>query len=159
MPDSGSTATLVDLADVIAAVAHRGQVDRAGNAYIRHPRSVARRVEPKTDEAVATALLHDVIEDSDTTAEDLRDRGIPTPVVDAVVLLTRRDDLPDDDYYAGIRANELALAVKLADLADNTDPKRLGELEPDLRARLRRKYRHGYRALGRDDLAEALVGG
>ena len=147
---------LIATAGAIADRAHHGQVDKVGGEYIVHPRSVATRVTPQSAEYIATALLHDVIEDSDITASDLLAEGIPGTVVDAVTLLTRTEDVAPQEYYARIRTNRMALAVKLADLADNTDPARLNRLPDDIQARLRIKYRSAYRCLGVESLADAL---
>lgn len=153
-PLSGSE--LIVAAEAIAERAHDGQVDKVGGEYIVHPRSVASRVRPQSAEHIAVALLHDVIEDSGYTADDLRDAGIPDAVVVAVILLTRTEDVAPVDYYAGIKTNSLALAVKLADLADNTDPERLHRLPEHTQDRLRMKYRQAYSELGAADLADAL---
>ncbi|ORM37645.1 HD domain-containing protein [Williamsia sp. 1135] len=147
---------LIGVADAIAERAHSGQVDKVGGEYIVHPRSVASRVAPREPEYIATALLHDVIEDTSYTASDLLKAGIPETVVVAVTLLTRRDDVAPIDYYAGIRTDEMALAVKLADLADNTDPVRLERLPAHTQDRLRSKYRQAYCELGASELAAAL---
>ena len=147
---------LIAAAGAIADRAHHGQVDKVGGEYIVHPRSVATRVTPQSAEFIATALLHDVIEDSDITASDLLAEGIPESVVDAVTLLTRTEDVAPQEYYARIRTNQMALAVKLADLADNTDPDRLDRLPDDTQVRLRTKYRNAYRCLGAASLADAL---
>jgi (p)ppGpp synthase/HD superfamily hydrolase len=147
---------LIRVADAIAACAHDGQVDKVGGEYIVHPRSVAARVQPRSAEYVAAALLHDVIEDSEITASDLRAEGIPGSVVDAVTLLTRTEAVAPQDYYARIRTNPMALAVKLADLADNTDPVRLNRLPDHTQARLRTKYRTAYQCLGAPLLADQL---
>lgn len=147
----------VRLADEIAAVAHQGQIDKSGVPYIEHPRSVARRVRPATDQNVAAALLHDVVEDTGETPDTLRAKGIPDDVVAAVELLTRRDDVPDDDYYRAIRADRIALAVKVADITDNTDPDRVARLDAATRSRLRTKYVAALRKLGRDELADELA--
>jgi hypothetical protein len=120
-------------ADALAAAAHEGQTDQQGVAYIEHPRRVARRVDD--DEARIAALLHDVMEDTVLTEADLVERGVPPPVIDALRLLTRAED---EDYPAFIgriaaSGNQLAIRVKLADLADNTDlsrgplPRHLGD--------------------------------
>lgn len=139
------SAEVAAAARAIAYVAHRGQVDKAGAVYIDHPRRVAERLTDPSQ--VAAAWLHDVIEDCGITAGDLRDAGIPDHVVEAVVLLTRTDGQPSEDYYAGIRANPVALAVKLADIADNTDEDRLRQLPPETQERLRRKYAAALAAL------------
>lgn len=149
-----SDEALVVRADEIAEKAHQGQLDKIGRPYIDHPRRVAARLD--TPDAKAAALLHDVIEDSDLTADDLRAEGIPPGVVHAVVLLTRRADVPDAEYYRRILGDELALTVKLADLADNSDPRRLARIVEPQRTALTEKYRHAYAALGRPELAAAL---
>lgn len=135
------------IADRIAARAHAGQVDKAGADYIAHPRRVAQRVQPNTADARAAALLHDVLEDTAVTSDDLALEGIPPHVVHAVELLTRRRGLSSDDYYAQIRGNALALAVKLADIADNSDPHRLAGLDLPTQKRLREKYSTARRQL------------
>ncbi|MGD9622260.1 HD domain-containing protein [Mycolicibacterium sp.] len=139
------------LADSIAAAAHDGQLDKAGNPYIGHVRRVAGYVDPADQHAVAAALLHDIVEDTAVTPADLTAAGLPGEVVDAVVLLTRYDGLAPEDYYTQIRRHPLAREVKLADLADNTDPSRLALLPPERQAKLTRKYAAAYQALGADD--------
>lgn len=129
----------VTAAKAIAVIAHREQTDRIGIAYIEHPRRVAARLSDSRE--VAAAWLHDVIEDCNISAQDLLDAGINEDVVDAVVLLTRTEDVDKDEYYKAIRKNPIALAVKLADIADNTDERRTSQLELDERERLAKKYR------------------
>ncbi|MEH3155417.1 MAG: hypothetical protein PGN29_08720 [Gordonia paraffinivorans] len=118
---------------------------------------MSRRVDPERPDLVAAALLHDVIEDSEFTAADLLERGIPQPVIDVVHKVTRRDDQSPDDYYAEISQDPDATAVKLADLGENTDPRRMGQLPAEIQAKLRAKYTKAFRALGRDDLADELA--
>src|SRR5699024_8012494 len=99
--------------------------------------------------AVAAAWLHDVIEDTSWTADALLTEGFPAEVVDAVVALTRTPDVPSDAYYRAIREQGgIALMVKHADIADNTDPVRVAALEPELAARLADKYAHALVLLG-----------
>ncbi|HVT78368.1 MAG TPA: HD domain-containing protein [Acidimicrobiales bacterium] len=130
--------SIVAIADAIAEAAHAGVPDKGGRPYIEHPRAVAALVEG--DDARAAALLHDVIEDTDLTEADLLAAGIPVHVVTAVAALTRREGQADVDYYATVAANELALRVKRADIANNTDPVRTARLDPATRDRLARKY-------------------
>ncbi|MGC5023317.1 HD domain-containing protein [Tsukamurella sp. DT100] len=139
--------TIDAIADSLAEAAHAGQTDKAGNDYITHPRRVAGLVTPQTAENRAAALLHDVLEDTSVTAHELASAGIPAPVVRAVDLLTRRADVPSEAYYAAIRADPIALAVKRADIADNTDPQRLALLDPATQERLRAKYAAAIAAL------------
>ena len=134
-------------AHAIAVVAHRGQVDKLGRDYIHHPAAVAAMFDP-VDQAVefCAAWLHDVVEDTDITADDLVRAGIHAEVVEVVLLLTRQDG-QGDEYYTQIAANPLARAVKLADLAHNTSPERVAQLPDDVQARLRVKYEHAYALL------------
>jgi len=142
--------TIVDLASAIADRAHAGQVDKAGKPYIGHVRRVAGYVDRQDLNAVAAALLHDVLEDTPVTAQDLAAAGIPSEVVAAVVLVTRRPEQSSEKYYAAIRGCPLAREVKLADLADNTDPRRQDLLESAHRNRLIGKYNAAYAALEAD---------
>lgn len=140
-------------ARVLAKAAHDGQTDKAGAPYWTHPERVAHRVRElypdAPDEAVAVAWLHDTIEDTCWTAAGLRDVGFSDALVDAVVLLTRTDDVPGDTYYAAIRsAGGLALMVKHADITDNLDEERLAVLDLELAARLRAKDAKALDALG-----------
>jgi hypothetical protein len=139
---------VVGLAAAIAVRAHAGQCDKAGRPYVEHVRRVAGYVDQRDPSAIAAALLHDTIEDADVTPGQLREAGIPAGVVEAVLLLTRRADQIPADYYVNIRGHCLAREVKLADLADNTDPERLARLPLDRQFKLRAKYAAAYLALG-----------
>lgn len=132
----------VDIAKRIAYRAHARQVDKAGAPYICHPIRVAHSLQGQKagDVAVAAGYLHDVLEDTDETVESLAARGIPSDVVDVVVLLTRTDDVAPDDYYAAIARDPIARLVKIADVLDNAAPERLEFLDERTRERLRRKY-------------------
>ncbi len=115
----------------IAVSAHAGQVDRAGKAYIFHPLAVAAKT--KSFDEFVVALLHDVMEDSDYTADDLRDAGIPENIMEALCLLTHDKGEPYMEYVQRIKNNDLARAVKLCDLEHNSDLSRLPEItEKDL---------------------------
>jgi hypothetical protein len=135
-------------ASAIAALAHRGQTDKLGYPYIDQPARVAttfdRIFEPVEH---CAAWLHDVIEDSDVTAQDLLDAGIWPVVAEAVLLLTRTADVPNEDYYELIRVNQFARAVKLADIADNLAPWRVRQLDRETQARLSKKYKKALIAL------------
>jgi (p)ppGpp synthase/HD superfamily hydrolase len=132
---------LTTTAQRIATQAHAGQTDKAGQPYIGHPGRVAASL-TGDEQAEAAAWLHDVLEDTQTTATDLAAQGIPATVVAAVEALTRGDGEQPDDYYARVAANSLALKVKRADIADNADPERLAALDPAIRERLTAKYDH-----------------
>jgi (p)ppGpp synthase/HD superfamily hydrolase len=137
-------------ADAIASAAHASQVDKAGMPYVGHVRRVASYVDPANADAVVAALLHDVIEDAGISAAELAERGVPAVSIEAVELLTRRADVSPADYYQRICDHPIAREVKLADLADNTDPGRLATLSEADRNRLTLKYTNAYEALGAD---------
>ena len=115
-----------ELALKIATEAHKGQVDKAGVPYINHPLTVASLVD--TEEEKIVALLHDTIEDTNITEQDLIDYGFPNEIVEAVKLLTHNKNVPYMDYVAKIKDNELARKVKIADLTHNSDLSRLKEI-------------------------------
>jgi len=123
----------------IAAKAHEGQKDKDGRPYILHPLRVMHGVQ--CDEARIVAVLHDVIEDTTVTAEDLRQAGFSEDVLAAVLCVTHRKDESYPDYVMRCRANAIARQVKLADLEDNCRLSRVllrpERLEHDL-ARVRR---------------------
>lgn len=110
----------------IARDAHKGQVDKAGVAYIQHPLFVASLVEGELAKTVA--LLHDVVEDSDWTLEDLRKEGLPEEVVQAVGILTKKRNENYEEYILRVKQNPLARQVKLADLKHNSDLSRLANV-------------------------------
>lgn len=101
----------------IAAKAHEGQKDKEGLPYILHPLRVMLKVE---GEARIMAVLHDVIEDTSVTADDLRRAGFSEKIVAAVLCVTHRKDEPYADYVVRCKNNKVARRVKLADLEDNS---------------------------------------
>ena len=124
--------------------AHREQVDKTGLPYVFHPFHLA---EQMSDEyTVCAALLHDVVEDTDTTLEDLRREGFPDEVLEALALLTHDDGAPYMEYVARLKDNPIARAVKLADLSHNSDPTRL-ELLDDYALARAEKYRAAIKLL------------
>ena len=115
--------SMVDLALSIARQAHEGQLDKEGVDYIEHPIYVASQVD--TEEEKAVALLHDVIEDSSVTAEELLNAGLPETVVTAVQILSKKKGQDYQTYLKTVKSNPLARVVKLADLKHNSDLLRL----------------------------------
>jgi (p)ppGpp synthase/HD superfamily hydrolase len=107
---------------IIAYNAHNGQEDKSGVPYIFHPIHLAEQME--TEEECLVALLHDVIEDTWVTIEQLQAEFSET-VVEAVKLLTRDKSVDYMDYIRKIKPNPLARKVKLADLHHNSDPTRM----------------------------------
>lgn len=123
----------------VAFRAHAGQVDKTGLPYILHPLQVAERM---TDElGTCVALLHDVVEDTAVTLEDLR-ADFPPEVVEAVRLLSHDLDVPYADYVRALAGNPLARAVKIADLAHNSDESRFTGLPVDAEALARRRAKY-----------------
>jgi hypothetical protein len=141
----------------LARSAHATQLDKSGQPYILHPTRVVgylqtsrpyRRLDQDAKSvAQAAAWLHDVLEDTPYDRNAILAAGIPERVADVVELLTRRSQ-PTDDYYAAIKGNPIARAVKLADIEDNTDPDRLRRLDEPTRDRLSHKYLGALIALG-----------
>ena len=107
----------------IAKKAHLGQVDKAGEDYIKHPEKVASFV--KSDEEKAVAYLHDVIEDTELTLEDLHEYEFSKEVIEAVDIITKKKGEDYQSYLNSVKKNKLARAVKLADLRHNSDLTRL----------------------------------
>ncbi|SDP59412.1 HD domain-containing protein [Lentzea jiangxiensis] len=136
--------TLED-AVAIATSAHEGQVDKSGRPYIGHPLRVMASVSGEHEQMAA--VLHDVIEDTPVTADDLLARGCPPAVVDAVVALSHLDDEPQEDYLRRVAANPLALSVKRADIGDNLSPARLARLDQETQERLKVKYARALKLL------------
>lgn len=107
--------------------AHKDQTDKSGMPYVYHPFHLAEQM--KTEETVIVALLHDVVEDTDYTIQDIADMGFLQTVVDALALMTHDKGVPYMDYVARIKENPIATAVKLADLRHNSDTSRLDVLD------------------------------
>lgn len=123
---------MVDIALQIATKAHEGQTDRDGEAYILHPLTVG--LMGRTDEERCAGFLHDVIEDTSVTAQDLLDAGISESVVNALQLLTHDQKTSYDEYVQQIidSKNPIALRVKFNDLTHNFAR---GKAYPDLQAK------------------------
>ncbi len=107
----------------IAAIAHAGQYDKAGEKYILHPIRVMLRVSSETEQIVA--VLHDVIEDSEFTLEDLEKEGFSNEILVAIDALTKRTGETRIDAAKRAAANPIARLVKLADNAENSDITRI----------------------------------
>ena len=103
--------------------AHKDQLDKSGMPYVFHPFHLAEQM--KTEDETIVALLHDVVEDTDTTIEDLISMSFNENVIEAISLLTHDADVDYFDYVRAIKENEIARTVKLADLRHNSDLSRL----------------------------------
>lgn len=136
----------VERAIEIAAVAHKGQIDKAGEPYILHPLRLLQAAQTEDERVVA--VLHDVVEDTDWTIDQLRDEGLTEAQAAALDAITRRISETYEEFIERAGSNELARAVKILDLKDNADMSRFGsptqkDLErPD-------KYRRALRYLDR----------
>lgn len=122
----------------IAINAHDGQKDESGEDYILHPLTVMTYC--KTTPQRVTAILHDVVEDTDVILEDLEKGGFPPEIIDAVDAMTHRPNESNTEYWQRVCENEIATAVKLADIKHNTLPERMDDLEPERKAWLTKKY-------------------
>ena len=116
---------------------HKEQVDKSGLPYVFHPFHLAEQME--TEDTTIVALLHDVVEDSELTLDDLRQMGFGDAVIAALALLTHDPAVEYMDYVRAIKDNPIARAVKLADLRHNSDLTRLDTLDEKALAR-REKY-------------------
>jgi (p)ppGpp synthase/HD superfamily hydrolase len=122
----------------LAARAHCGQKDRGGQPYILHVLRVMLRQQDEVARIVA--VLHDVLEDTSITLADLREAGYSAEICMAVDCLTRRTGEPYEEMIDRVAANPIARRVKLADLEDNMDMRRLESSDETALARLG-KYR------------------
>jgi GTP diphosphokinase / guanosine-3',5'-bis(diphosphate) 3'-diphosphatase len=114
---------LLNKAIEIARIAHDGQVDKAGEPYIDHPIRVMNAVE--TVEEKIVAVLHDAVEDSDLTLEDLRVAGFNEEIVEAIDAISKREGEKRQDYLQRVMSNPIALKVKIADMTDNMNISRI----------------------------------
>jgi (p)ppGpp synthase/HD superfamily hydrolase len=117
--------------------AHKDQTDKSGMPYVFHPFHLAEQMQ--TEETTIVALLHDVVEDTDYTIDDLTALGYDKTITDAITLLTHGDDTEYMDYVKKIKTNPIATAVKLADLRHNSDLSRLSVIDEKALKR-REKY-------------------
>ena len=127
----------------IAYDAHAGQLDKCGQPYIFHPFHVAEQMDDEASTCVA--LLHDVVEDSDVTLDDLA-REFPSDVVEGVRLMTHEPAVDYFDYVRAIKGHPLAQKVKLADLAHNSDETRFAGCEDVTREMLDKRHEKYARA-------------
>ena len=111
------------LAYNIASKAHKGQKDKGGEDYFKHPLAVSNKLSGKKEKIVA--LLHDVIEDTDVTVNDLKEAGFSDEVVLAVSAITKKAGEDYEEYLNRVKQNPIALRVKIADMEHNSDISRI----------------------------------
>lgn len=123
---------------------HKDQVDKAGYPYVFHPFHVAEQM--KDEDTTIAALLHDVVEDTDTTFDDLREYGVSEKIIEALKLLTHNSNVDYYEYVRRISNNPIARKVKIKDLEHNMDLSRLDKIEASDLERLY-KYKSCYEFL------------
>ena len=133
----------------IAVSAHKGQTDKGGNPYILHPLRVMMSLESQAEKMVG--VLHDVVEDSDWTFEDLESEGFPVEVIDALKSVTKNgsEHGSDEGYFRFVeraKLNPIGSRVKIADLQDNLDISRIPELDESAMQRIN-KYKRSLEIL------------
>ena len=134
----------IEIAIALAAKKHAGQIDKAKHPYIFHPLRIMFKM--KSPEQQIVAVLHDILEDTDTTVVDLISLGFNQDIIDAILALTKKKN--ESRIEAAYRAvkNPLARIVKLADVTDNMDLSRI--TQPSTKDILRLKeYKHVYQIL------------
>lgn len=125
---------MLDKAIHLATNAHHGQFDKGGKPYILHPLRVMSFLKTDDEELQCIALLHDVVEDTDTTYADLGAAGMSLRVIEGVQALTKQKGFNYDTYKEQVFNNKDAMQVKMADLRHNTDIRRLkGVTEKDVK--------------------------
>lgn len=129
----------------LAIQVHGEQLDRYGQPYLLHVCRVASAMQ--TPMLRTAALLHDVVEDSDITVDDLVNEGFSTEIATIVDCLTKREGEPYDDYINRVVTSRAAITIKLADLEDNMDARRLPEMDNDSVQRYREKYLPAFKRL------------
>lgn len=122
----------------LAFEAYKNQVDKSGIPYIFHPVHLAEQME--SEETVIVALLHDVVEDTEYTLQEIAGMGFPQTVLEALALLTHDEAVPYMDYVMQLKENPIARTVKLADLRHNSDLTRLDTVDEKALARVE-KYK------------------
>jgi len=135
----------LDRAIEIAVSAHKGVVDKGGAPYVLHPLRMMMAVH--TDEEKIVAVLHDVVEDTHWTFEDLAAEGFSESVINGLRSVTKTSDSEGyDDFIGRAKSNRIGRKVKIADITDNLDVRRIGELSQKDLERLN-KYKRALNVL------------
>lgn len=116
---------LLELAIEVATQAHKGQLDKGGNPYILHSQAVAAALDSTENKIVA--YLHDVVEDTEITLEDLKEMGFTYRIVNSIRILTKPKDISYEDYLKSVKKDSNAWHVKMADIKHNMDISRIPE--------------------------------
>ena len=125
--------------------AHKEQTDKSGLPYVFHPFHLAEQM--IDEDTTVVALLHDVVEDTEYTIEDLKNMGFNQKVIEAISLMTHDEKIPYEEYVLKLKENSIARTVKIADLKHNSDLTRLNSItEKDLKRA--EKYKKAIKILG-----------
>lgn len=135
----------LERAIAVAVTAHKGQRDKYGRPYILHPLTLMLKMANET--SMMAAVLHDVVEDTSLTLDDLRNEGFPREVVEAVESLSKNEKESYDEYVERVGRNPVAVKVKLADLEDNMRITRMNKVTEKDTVRLA-KYLRAWQRLG-----------
>lgn len=136
----------VDDVSRFACAKHEGQVDKIGFPYWNHLDRVARQFEMEDYRIIA--YLHDILEDTETTIDDLINLGIPWKIVEIINILTHKKNEPYENYIQRVSKDSIAREIKFVDIYDNLDPNRLNRLDSATKNRLLRKYGKALEILG-----------
>ncbi|MGN0435133.1 MAG: HD domain-containing protein [Wujia sp.] len=117
--------------------AHEGQLDKGGMPYVFHPLHLAEQLDEEYE--ICVALLHDVVEDTDYTLEDIAREGFPKEIIEAIDCLTRVKPQNYMDYICKVKTNPMAVKIKLLDIEHNSDITRLDDVKQE--QRLLEKYK------------------
>jgi len=128
----------LDKAIEIASKAHAGQIDKAGEPYILHPLRLMSKF--NSTEEMIVAVLHDVVEDSEVTLQDLKGYGFSEDVITAIDCFSKRKSESYKDFIARISSSNLARNIKIEDIKDNLDVTRLGCLSEKDLARIKKYH-------------------
>jgi (p)ppGpp synthase/HD superfamily hydrolase len=137
----------IERAIQIAVSAHAGAKDKAGNPYILHPLNVMQRVRSHGEDAMIAAILHDVVEDTAWTVDKLRREGFSEEVLLAVDALTRRKSESYEDFIARAMGHPMGRVIKIADLEENMDIRRLQHDLTEKDAERLRRYQRAWHLL------------
>lgn len=140
------SSTMLDSAILFACKKHSGTFDKGGNPYILHCLKVCYYLKTDDHELMCAAVLHDVIEDTDATYQDLKDIGMSDRVIDCVRRLTKVPGETHQEYLNKVMESSDSMRVKMADLRHNSDIRRLkGVTEKDIQRVV--KYQKMYQTI------------
>jgi len=129
----------LDKAIMIASEAHAGQLDKSGQRYILHPMRLMQKFVREEERIVA--VLHDVVEDSNVSLNDLKTYGFAKSIIDAIDCLSKRNNESYDGFIARISSNYLAKKIKIEDLKDNLDLTRLTSITDSDLVRIKKYHK------------------